>query len=79
MRFLFALLPPFLFYFFQFYPEMPGALVLAVAFHALALDAIRRKLIPVERLVTHTLPLEEVGRAFEIAASGEGLKVVVTA
>jgi hypothetical protein len=33
----FALLPPFLFYFFQFYPEMPGGLVLAVAFHALAL------------------------------------------
>ena len=27
----FALVPPFLFYFFQFYPEMPGALVLAVA------------------------------------------------
>jgi hypothetical protein len=37
LAFLFALLPPFLFYFFQFYPEMPGALVLAVAFHALAL------------------------------------------
>ncbi|HUL78833.1 MAG TPA: hypothetical protein VL691_16330 [Vicinamibacteria bacterium] len=33
----FALVPPFLFYFFQFYPEMPGALVLAVAFRALAL------------------------------------------
>jgi uncharacterized membrane protein YecN with MAPEG domain len=33
----FALLPPFLFYAFQFYPEMPGALVLAVAFRALAL------------------------------------------
>jgi hypothetical protein len=29
--------------------------------------------------VTHTMPLEEVGRAFEIADSGEGLKVVVTA
>jgi hypothetical protein len=29
--------PPFLFYFFQFYPEMVGALVLATAFHALAL------------------------------------------
>ena len=33
----FALLPPFLFYFFQFYPEMVGALVMAVAFHLLAL------------------------------------------
>ena len=37
----FGLLPPFLFYFFQFYPEMPGALVLAVAFHALALKPDR--------------------------------------
>ncbi len=36
LAFGFGLLPPFLFYFFQFYPEMPGALVLAVAFHALA-------------------------------------------
>ena len=31
----FALTPPFLFYFFQFYPEMLGALGLAVAFHLL--------------------------------------------
>ncbi len=33
-----ALLPPFLFYFFQFYPEMPGALVLAVLFRLLFLN-----------------------------------------
>jgi hypothetical protein len=33
----FGLLPPLLFYSFQFYPEMPGALVLAVAFRVLAL------------------------------------------
>jgi hypothetical protein len=32
---LFGLLPPFVFYPFQFYPEMPGALVLALAFRAL--------------------------------------------
>lgn len=37
LAFTFALLPPFLFYFFQFYPEMTGALVLALAFRALAL------------------------------------------
>ena len=37
LAFGFALLPPFLFYFFQFYPEMPGALVMAVAFFLLAL------------------------------------------
>jgi len=33
----FALVPPFLFYSFQFYPELPGALVLAAAFRVLAL------------------------------------------
>ncbi|HEY6552119.1 MAG TPA: hypothetical protein VI669_02135, partial [Vicinamibacteria bacterium] len=32
----FALTPPFLFYFFQFYPEMVGALLLALAFRSLA-------------------------------------------
>jgi hypothetical protein len=31
----FAIVPPFLFYFFQFYPEMVGALVLAAAFRTL--------------------------------------------
>jgi hypothetical protein len=31
----FALVPPFLFYGYQFYPEMPGALVLAAVFHRL--------------------------------------------
>ncbi len=31
----FAVVPPFLFYGYQFYPEMPGALVLAVVFHRL--------------------------------------------
>lgn len=37
LAFGFGVLPPFLFYFFQFYPEMTGALVLAVAFRVLAL------------------------------------------
>lgn len=34
----FALLPPFLFYPFQFFPEMPGALVLALVLRALLFD-----------------------------------------
>jgi hypothetical protein len=37
LAFGFALVPPFLFYFFQFYPELPGALVLAVSLRTLAL------------------------------------------
>ena len=35
LAFAFALVPPFLFYGFQFYPEMPGALVLTLLFHRL--------------------------------------------
>ena len=43
LAFGFALVPPFLFYFFQFYPEMPGALVLAVLFRLLFLrDSLSR-------------------------------------
>jgi hypothetical protein len=41
LAFGFGLLPPFLFYFFQFYPEMPGALVLAVLFHWLTFSPER--------------------------------------
>ena len=48
------------------------------SFHELALDAIRRKLIPADLLVTHTFSLDEIDAAFETAASGEGLKVMVT-
>ena len=38
LAFGFAVVPPGLFYFYQFYPEMLGALVLAFAFRALALE-----------------------------------------
>ena len=48
------------------------------SFHELALDAIRRKLIPADLLVTHTFSLDEIDAAFETAASGAGLKVMVT-
>lgn len=46
--------------------------------HEMALDAIIRKLIPADKLITHTYRLDEVGQAFETAAGGDGLKVMVT-
>lgn len=46
--------------------------------HALALDVLRRRLVPADRLITHTYSLDRVTEAFEMAASGEALKVVVT-
>jgi L-iditol 2-dehydrogenase len=57
--------------------EVVGAFSYHPTFHELALDALRRKLIPADLLVTHMFALEQVGRAFETAANGKGLKVVV--
>jgi Zn-dependent alcohol dehydrogenase len=43
----------------------------------LTLDLYRRGRLPLDRLVTHRLPLDEVGRAFELMRSGEAVRVVL--
>jgi L-iditol 2-dehydrogenase len=58
--------------------EVVGAFSYHPTMHALALDALQRGLIPADLLITHTFPLDEIATAFETAASGAGLKVVVT-
>ncbi len=58
--------------------EVFGAFSYHPTVHELALDLIHRKVIPADLLVTHTFGLNEIGRAFEAAAAGEALKVVVT-
>lgn len=58
--------------------EVVGAFSYHPTGHALALDLIRRKVIDAELLVTHTFDLRDVAKAFETAAAGEALKVVVT-
>jgi L-iditol 2-dehydrogenase len=58
--------------------EVVGGFSYHPRFHRLALDMIERGLIPADLIVTHTFPLEEVHDAFQVAASGEGLKVMVT-
>jgi L-iditol 2-dehydrogenase len=57
--------------------EVVGAFSYHPVFHKLALDLISRGEIPAELLITHTFSLEKVDEAFETAASGNGLKVVV--
>jgi Zn-dependent alcohol dehydrogenase len=42
-----------------------------------ALELYRRGRLPLDRLVTHRLPLEDVGRAFELMTGGEALRVVL--
>ncbi|MEA3334372.1 MAG: alcohol dehydrogenase catalytic domain-containing protein [Chloroflexota bacterium] len=55
-----------------------GAFSYHPTMHESALNLLHRKVIAAERLITHTMPLEQVGEAFEKAASGGGLKVIVT-
>ena len=59
--------------------EVVGAFSYHPTFHALALDILHRGLVSADQVVTHTFPLEQVAQAFQTAASGDGLKVVVTA
>ena len=58
--------------------EVVGAFSYHPTVHQQALDLIHRKVIDADLLVTHTFGLAEVGKAFEAAAAGEALKVVVT-
>ncbi len=57
--------------------EVIGAFSYHPTMHAMALDLYRQGAIPIERLITHRFPLEQVAEAFETADSGVGLKVVV--
>jgi L-iditol 2-dehydrogenase len=58
--------------------EVVGAFSYHPTVHERALDLIHRQVIKADLLVTHTFALNEVGKAFETAAAGEALKVVVT-
>jgi L-iditol 2-dehydrogenase len=57
--------------------EVVGSFSYHPRFHALALDAIHRKLIPAKKLITHVYPLGAINQAFEMASSGKALKVMV--
>ncbi len=58
--------------------EVVGAFSYHPTAHERALELIHRKVIQADLLVTHTFGLNDVGKAFEAAAAGEALKVVVT-
>ena len=45
--------------------------------HELALQMIQRGLIPAQKLITNVFPLEKIEEAFQAAASGDALKVIV--
>ncbi len=54
-----------------------GAFSYHPTFHAQALDVQSRQIIPADRLITHRFGLAEIDQAFQTAASGAGLKVMV--
>jgi L-iditol 2-dehydrogenase len=48
------------------------------SFHALALDSLQRGVLPADQLITHTFALDQIDTAFQTAAAGDALKVMVT-
>ena len=57
--------------------EVIGSFSYHPSHHEFALETLERGLIPAEKLITENFPLNEVDSAFEIAASGKALKVIV--
>jgi L-iditol 2-dehydrogenase len=54
-----------------------GAFSYHPRFHEQALETLERKVVRAEEFITHTRPLSRVSEAFEIAASGQALKVMI--
>jgi L-iditol 2-dehydrogenase len=57
--------------------QVVGAFSYHPSFHEQALRTLARQVVKAEQFVTHTRPLSKVAEAFEIAASGVALKVMV--
>jgi len=46
-------------------------------FHQLALQVLNQGWIPVEKVITHTFPLDDINQAFQVAARGEAIKAII--
>jgi L-iditol 2-dehydrogenase len=57
--------------------EILGAFSYHPAFHKLALDLLARKVIPARKIITNSFFLEEIDHAFNSAAKGSELKVMI--
>lgn len=45
--------------------------------HARAVDLIEAGVLPIQRLITHKFPLSDINQAYDTAASGDAIKVIV--
>ena len=46
--------------------------------HKKALEYLEQGILPAEKLITHKMPLEKISEGYEIASSGQALKVIIT-
>lgn len=58
--------------------QIVGAFSYHPVYHQMALEAIQRGLIPSDQIITHQFGIGQINQAFETAARGEALKVMVT-
>lgn len=54
-----------------------GAFSYHPSYHEEAISILTRKVVQADKLITHRLPLSRISEAFEIAASGEAIKVMM--
>lgn len=57
--------------------QVVGSFSYHPTFHALALQTIHRQQVRADQLITDTFPLEKINEAFQAAASGNSLKVII--
>jgi L-iditol 2-dehydrogenase len=57
--------------------EVVGAFSYHPSMHKVALDLLAQGKLPAESLITHTFGLDNIAEAYEAAASGETLKVII--
>jgi L-iditol 2-dehydrogenase len=57
--------------------QVVGAFSYHPRFHRLALSLLAEGKLPADTLITHTFELEKINKAYDIAASGDALKVII--
>jgi len=57
--------------------QVVGAFSYHPRFHKLALSLLAEVKLPAESLITHTFELEKINKAYETAARGEALKIII--
>jgi L-iditol 2-dehydrogenase len=57
--------------------QVIGSFSYLPAMHATALELLSRGRLPADKLITHSFSLDQIGQAYETAAGGDALKVII--